>query len=250
MKYNKGEFKETQIVDELNGKMYKDLSLNLQNLVRFIYPNCQENDIISAAIIDGTMKPDFSITIKEETHYVSMKSGVNNIVHQEYINNFIKVMRDYGFSEKVQKTILYFQYGDGTYNGTGKERMSYNTLRLKLEKAFKFSNQELNANRKAMIELVDRFLFKGSHEEYIPADYLYYGDINNGTVISRTQVMKHLEFKDWDFYEAIHIGPVLFRPHARYYKKEIKHESYRARVEFYWPNLHEDINYMRAHYLP
>ena len=178
-----------------------------------------------------------------------MKSGNNTIVHQEYINNFIKLLRDYGFNDYSLKTILYFQYGDGTLDGTGKERMSYATLRKKLENAFIISNKTLNHNKKIVIEMVDRFLFKGSHDDYITADYLYHGDVYFGNIVSRSQVMKHLEFKNWDFYEALHIGPILFRPHARYYKKEIKRPSYRSRVEFYWPTLLSDMHYIRTHYI-
>ncbi|MBO4286467.1 MAG: hypothetical protein J5880_03950 [Bacilli bacterium] len=250
MNYNHGELKESQIVFELNDNKFKNLSPNLQQLVHFIFPKCKDEDIVHAKQIEGTMKPDFSVTISNETHFVSMKSGINNIVHQEYIKNYIVLLRNYGFSDYVLKTILYFQYGDGTLDGSGKERMSYATLRAKLEKAFKKSNRELNMNRKAIIELVDRFLFKGSHAEYIPADYLYHGDIDHGVIISRTQVLKYLEHRDWDFYEALHIGPILFRPHARYYKKKINRPSYRARVEFYWPNLSENMDYIKTHYLP
>lgn len=250
MAYNKGQLLESQIVQIMNGTKFAELPQNIQNLVRFIFPNCQNSDIVRAEVIEGTMKPDFSITMGEETHYVSMKSGVNNIFHQEYIKNFINILREYGFSDVILRTVLYFQYGDGTYNGTGKERMSYATLRKKLEKAFILANEELNRNKKIVIELVDRFLFKGSHDDYIPAEYIYHGDLQLGRVISRNQIMKHLENRDWGFIEALHIGPILFRPHARYYKTKVKNESYRARVEFYWPNFLNDMDYIMTHYLP
>ena len=250
MKYNHGEFKETQIVEKLNGNKYKELPLNLQNMVRFIFPSCKEDDVIKCKLITETMKPDFSISIGEEIHYVSMKSGINNILHQEYIKNFINLLRSYGFSDYVLKTVLYFQFGDGTLDGSAEERISYEELRLKLKKPFKKSNEELNANRRAVVELVDRFMFKGSHEEYITADYLYHGSVDYGLIVSRTQFLKHLEVHDWSWCEAIHIGPLLFRPHARYYKTKVKNESYRRRVEFYWPNLLPDMEYIRLHYLP
>lgn len=250
MKYNKGELKESQIVSMINGFTFSSLNENLQHLVRFIFPKAKEDDIVYAQQIEGTMKPDFSITINGETHYISMKSGINCIVHQEYINNFINLLKSYGVDDYALKTILYFQYGDGTLDGSGKERMSYPTLRKKLEKAFVRANYELNLNRKMMIELVDRFLFKGSKEEYIPADYLYHGSVDFGIIISRTQVLKYLENKNWDFYEALHIGPILFRPHARYYKKVVKSVSYRLRVEFYWPNIYENMFYIKKHYVP
>lgn len=250
MKYNHGELKESQMVAELNEKPVSLLSLNLQNIVHFVFPNCHDDDIVYAKQIEGTMKPDFSITINDETHYISMKSGINNIVHQEYIKNFVNLLRDYGFHDYLLKTILFFQFGDGTYDGSGKERMSYTALRKKLEKPFILGNRELNANRRFVVDMVDRFLFKGSQEDYISADYLYHGDVNIGVIISRTQVLKYLESKDWDFIEALHIGPILFRPHARYYKAKIKNESYRRRVEFYWPNILENMNYISTHYLP
>jgi len=250
MKVNTGEQKEAIIVQAIDNEKIENLEENLRTMVKFIFPNAKQDDIVQAKLIDGVMKPDFSITINNETHYVSMKSGINTIVHQEYIDNFCKLLQDRGIGEHTIKTIRYFQFGDGTFDGTGPERMSYPELRLKLEKHSRLANRELNKNRKLMIELVNRFVFKGSDPNNVEADFLYEGDINYGQIVSRTQFLKHLEYKDWDFYESLHIGPILFRPHARYYKKRIKHESYRQRVEFYWPNLSSDIAYIKSHYLP
>ena len=250
MNVNVGEQREMMIVEALNNRKIKDLEENLRNMVKFIFPEAKPSDVVKAKLSEGMIKPDFSVTVNEETHYVSMKSGINTIFHQEYIDNFSEFLKEKGMKEHTIKTIRYFQFGDGTFDGSGAERMSYTELRSKLEHHTPLANRDLNKDRKLMVELVNRFVFKGSHEDNIEADFIYEGDINYGQIISRSQVLKHLERKNWDFLESLHIGPILFRPHARYYKKAIKHQSSRLRIEFYWPNLSSDMAYIKSHYLP
>lgn len=248
MNYNKGEQQENIMVQNLNNHHYKDLIPNLRNIVEAMFPDIKEDDLITASLIEGYIKPDFSVTVNNVTHYVSMKSGVNNIVNQEYIQNFCKLLKEKGISSDTIRVILYFHYGDGTYDGSGKERMSYTQLRSRLERYIPSANEELNRNKDLVMELIHRFLFKGTKEENIEAEFIYDGELESGIILSRDQIMRHCEHKNWDFYEALHIGPFLFRPHARYHGREIKNKIYRERIEFYWPNMLNYFRYISTHY--
>ena len=76
--------------------------------------------------------------------YVSLKSGRAESIHQEYIKNFILFLRSLGISKRTQQTILLYQYGDGTMDGSGKRRMKYHEMRTWLDERIKEAKNKLN----------------------------------------------------------------------------------------------------------
>ena len=246
---NIGENKEFLLVKYVNNKSFEQLNDNFKKIVKNLFPSVQKNDVLYAGMVDEYIKPDFYIQFGTEKKYISLKTGVNTTVHQEYIYDFCKYLIARGISKATIKTILLYHYGDGTLDGTGDERWSYATMRKNLEEAFPKANEELNSNRQLVVDLIERFVFKGRNPENIEADYVYHGEIESGYLVSKNQVLRHAEIKTYDFYETLHIGPILFRPHARYYKKAIRKEKYRQKADFYWPNIISDFIYMQRYIL-
>ena len=247
MGLNKGTLREEEMVYHLNQKRVKDLNQNLYCLMQELYGVLDDEEIITAARIEGFLKPDFSITYKGETRYISMKSGSSKIVHSEGIKSFVLFLRSLGVSKRTQQTILLFQYGDKTMDGSGKERMNYDELRHWLHDRVIEANKELNS-RDIIIAAVERFVVLGTKEDAIPIDALYHGDYRFGTVATIAQIRKHAQRGNWAFLQNLHIGPFLFRPHARYIGKTVKDESKRQIVEVSWLDLHDEIDFMARRY--
>ena len=245
---NLGKQKETEMVNELNEKKYEELTDNCKNFIEGIFGKVKDDDLILCRQIDGYTKPDFFVKIDDYIHYVSMKSGSATQVDEENIKDFIIFLRSIGISNHTLATILYFQYGDGTKDGTGKERIEHDKLNVILGKRIKDANKELNSNPKIVEKVITRCLFQGNNDDYIPAEYIYHGDKNYGVIVSKKQIFAHLKKRSWKWVDNLHIGPLLIRPHARYYKKEIKNESYRHKVEIYWPRLPFDLDYISKTY--
>src|SRR5574344_2713427 len=95
-----------------------------------------------------------------------------------------------------------------------------------------------------MIEIVMRCLFKGADENNIEADYMYDGNENYGVAVSQSQVLQYLRKKSFSYMENPHIGPLQYRPHARYVKKAIYNERRRQKIILHWANLSKDLEYI------
>ena len=114
MHKNPGLRKEEELILHLNGRKVGEISRNTKYLLREMFEHLDDDETIICEKVVDFIKPDFYITYKNKTHYVSMKSGRANTVHQESIEKFILWIRTLGISKKTQATILYYQFGDGT----------------------------------------------------------------------------------------------------------------------------------------
>ena len=248
MHKNIGFYKEDEMVLLFDNKKFCELSNNGKYCAKELFGHLKDEDTFKSEKVPDFIKPDFSISCNGETHYISMKSGRSNIVHQEYIIEFCKFLRNQGISTNTIKTILLYHYGDGTLDGSAKERFPLQKLKFLLENRIKEANKELNQNKEFVLMIIKRAVLKGTKEENIEADYLYHGDADYGVLVSKTQLMKHCNRRDWKWMDNLHIGPLLLNPHARYIGKEIKREKSRQRLEFSWPNLREDLEYISSRY--
>lgn len=246
---NSGIENEIDLVEYLSNAPYGGLCNNMRYLVDFLFgPQDDEEKIIKCTKTDLSMKPDFFLEIDNVKKYVSVKSGMAKLVHEEQIKEFVLFLRSIGVSKETQKTILYYHYGDGTLDGTGTKRYSFEDLTKILAQRIKAANKELNNDYEIMMKFADHCLFDGSKKEYISADCIYHGDIFYGDAITKDDVHSFIKKKTWNGFGGLHIGPLFFRPHARYLDGEIKSEWRRNQVDVTWPNLHDNIVKMANKY--
>ena len=244
---NHGYRKEDEMKEFLHDKVVSTLSENLQNLVINLFGVVDPNGVVTSEDGVDFSKPDFILSYKGQKRYVSMKSGGAEIVHTEQAKNFIPFLRSIGVSEDTLRTILLYQYGDGTVNGTGKQRMNNHQTFEWLSKRVEKANDELN-KVEIIMKVCDRALFQGVTGDVPAADAIYHGDFKEGFVASRFQIETYLENKSFDWIENLHVGPLLIRPHARYAGTEIKNPWARHKVVLYWPKMKYDIKYISGHY--
>lgn len=247
MPTNHGFLREDEMVHHLNNKKVKELNNNLYHMMQELYGVLDEEEVITCYKTEDFIKPDFVIIYKGETRYVSMKSGRSEIVHSESIKTFILFLRSLGISKETQRTVLYHHYGDGTLDGSGKERYNYDKLRYILSERIAKANEEFH-DIKIIMAVIERCVFLGTKDNAVPIDCLYHGDFEFGTVATKKQIIKHLKRKKWDYIQNLHIGPLMIRPHARYVGTEIKNEKRRQTVECNWINLYSDIDYISKRY--
>ena len=248
MHKNIGFFKEEEMILQFNGKHFCELTNNSKHFAKEMFGHLKDVDTFICEKVEDYVKPDFKVTCNGETHFVSMKSGRSTTVHQEYVKNFCMFLRDQGISKRTLQTILLYHYGDGTLDGSGKERFTIEKLKYLLADRIKEANEELNSNKDFVLMIIERAVLKGTKEENIEADYIYHGNADYGVLVSKTQLFKHCMRRDWKWMDNLHIGPMLLNPHARYIGKEIKRQRSRERLEFSWPNFREDIEYISSRY--
>lgn len=248
MHLNTGRSFEEDFVRMIDGHTHKDFNINIKHTLKEMFGYYEEDEVFHAGIVPGYQKPDIYIEYKGDRKYISLKTGSAEVINEEDLKKFINYLREWGISKRTIKTFLYYHFGDGTLDGSGAKRYNWLEYRLKLSEDIKLMNEELNARKSFVKDFVDRCLFRGPKEGSIPADYIYFGTLEYGSLCSKKQVMRHIENRTWSFMDNPHIGPIQFRPHARYIDKEIKNERYRWQVMFWWANLQRDLSYISNRY--
>lgn len=247
--FNNDGFKnEELILNIFNNTRIKDLSYHGFRLINTIFEYPTGNEKVHGELVKGFYKPDILLRYKKKEKFISIKSFKAKEVHQERIKTFILFLREQGISERTQKTILLYQYGDLTMNGTGEKRYSTEAFQEFLKERIKEANIELNNNKDFIKAFIERCVFMGVIEGAIAADYLYCGNEEEGVIASRQQILSYCTKKDLSYLQHLHVGPLLFRPRARYVKNNETYPEKRHEVVIYWPRLKDDLKYLVERY--
>ena len=248
MKPRYGLQKEDKMVNALNNKKIGDLNANLKKMMANLYGIIEDDEIVKCRKKEDFSKPDLVITYKGVSRYISMKSGTAKEIHEEQISTVISFLHRLGISKYTLNTLLLFQYGDDTTNGTGDHRMTWQEVYKKYDQRIKYANNELNRNKKVFLDIMERCMFQGVDVKAIPADALYHGDENSGVLVTKNQFLKYFQMKNWDLYNSFHIGPMILRPHSRDVNHDIQNEHLRHKLQFNWPTLKADMLYINEHF--
>ena len=239
---------EIKMIEALNGKHFKDLNENLRSMVKFMFGDVSDDELVYAEIIDEDVKPDFYVTCKGIKHSVSYKHGKSKQFHAEGLKQFVLWLRDQGISMDSQKTFVLYHYGDGTYTGKGERRFNNYELMHKYEERIKKLNKELNAKPSFVKKFLNRIMFKGTHEEYPEAEFIYLGGVRHGIIVSKDQIMKHFARKQYPMIKIPHIGPIGLRPHARYIDSEVFDVKRRETIDFCWFEMAGELELISEKY--
>lgn len=246
---NRGQFKEDQMLVFLNNKKFKELSPNLHNMVEALFGVVDPDEMVYCEHGIERTKPDIVITIGQRKKYVSMKTGSAKAIHSEQIDSFITFLKSIGVSQETIETVLLYHYGDGTTNGTGKERRPTEQLACWLGKRLEEANDELNSDE-FVWSIINHVAFQGVNPNVPAADAIYFGDVEYGVIATVKQFKKRFARSDgrWRFFHNLHVGPIFIKPAARYAGTEIKEEERRHKVICEWFRLREDIEYISKRY--
>ena len=239
---------EDKIAFLLNEKKYSDITNNLRHMLDVVFGPIDSEATVFCKKTEDFIKPDLIITIGNNTKYLSVKTGRAENVHNEIIDNFLEFLESEGISERTIETIRLFQYGDGTTDGTGKERKEYLPLISELMPRIEEANEELNYRKEFVLDAVYRCVFQGTDENNPLVDAIYFGTPEYGIVTTKKQILSHIRKRAFTFFKNLHIGPLLLRPHSRYSNRDIADERNRHRIIAYWPNLNADLDYISKRY--
>lgn len=242
---NYGLENEVLIRDSFNNKTYLDLNENLKKIAELLFPEIRPNDGFTCALTDNYIKPDIVLSCRGRDCFISIKTSNSKFMHTENINSFIEFLRGLDVSEETLETILLFQFGDGTIDGTGEKRMNYTEVYVWLGDRIKKANFELNERHYLIEKVVERVMFQGVDRIADSAEYIYVGNVDYGNIVSKRQVKALLRRNDWHFYDNLHIGPIMIRPHARYAGRTIVSDDRRKHIMCSWANFESDVLYMK-----
>jgi len=140
---------------------------------------------------------------------------------------------------KLIKKVLLFQYGDGTMNGTGINRLSSSDYYLNNKENI----DEINNFFKSEIfikKAVDRFVIYGNNSN-TPIDAIIYGVVNDYVWITRDEIINiHLKHRLIN-HKGISIGGLFYQPMNRCLNYNKKYEKERHCIQIKWYHLSDDI---------
>ncbi|HIR59288.1 MAG TPA: hypothetical protein IAB38_04485 [Candidatus Onthousia excrementipullorum] len=237
---------EEEFATYLNGKQVGRVYPNFLELLNKLYGYLDYKDYIECWVNKSKRKADIYIKINGYVRGISIKKGVKNSVHVESIGTLVSFFRKLGIGEDVIKKFLYYQYADGTINGTGKTRISSSLYREKYQKDIDEINKVLN-DEKYINAFVNRFVLQGNKSEY-EVDAIIYGVVEDFIFITKEEVYyimrKHLK----DDISSLHVSLLTLQPMARNLNYNPKYEACRNQVQVKWYNISDNIIEVMAFY--
>lgn len=229
---------ETLIVEALDGKLFSELSSNMQALISLLYPIIQTNDTINAKKLGTVFKSDIEVVINNNFFYISIKKGSGNSVHQEPVSDFINYIKaelsaDYLICQEIEN----FIWGDGTSDGSGKvsDRLSAREIKKLHPKSIMTLQEFFDKNCEVLLK---RFLEIGSTGNK-PAEFIYYGDVENGYIVTVKKAIDYLCKHPLE--NNPHVGGLSFQAWNRNINGGDKSENKRGQIQLKWGNLASDI---------
>lgn len=240
---NKGIKKEEEFAQYLNGKKYKELNDNLKCFIKFIYKDIDEDGLIKCEKLKTKDKTDVIINYNSISKNISLKSGKGVSIHVESIISFVAFLKNIRINENIINYYLKYHYGDDSLNGSGKVRFSAEEAKTRYEKEILVFNKYVNHNN-IIIKAVNRFLFDGVTGDN-RADYIYYGDINNGIWCSKNEIINYfVKNKSMDLI-APHFSGLTIQNWCRNIVYNKRMESHREYIQIKWFNIVDDITKIR-----
>ena len=174
---NHGFQNEQKIIKYLHNKSFLELNKNFKKFIinSFLY----YDGIIHCQQEAGLNKSDIKITIGNESHTYSIKSGKGNSVHQESIESFIPYLKkEYQLTSTMEKYLLQFIWADGTTDGLGEVKNRLSSKKFK-KKYPNIIDEIQNYFDKIKAPLIRRFIIDGIKSKS-SAEFIYYGTEKKG----------------------------------------------------------------------
>lgn len=232
---------EKLLIEALNNKKFNELTKNLKYMITTVTNNqINENDFIQVNPIAGTNKTDICVVINNNEYNISVKMGKNNSVHQEPLEEFLSFLEsEYNIDNNLKNDIRFFIWGDGTLDGKGEISSRMRVSELKQKYPEKLNNIKLFFHNNKT-ELIKRFLIYGSKSD-IPAEFIYYGTVDEGTIVKLTDAVIWLSDDENEKTRAnVPVGGLSFQAWNRNIENK-KSERYRGVVQIKWTSLNKDI---------
>lgn len=230
---------ETNIIDALNNKKITELNTNLKKFIKFLFPDIDNNSIISAISGKKGQKPDLIIEINNTKKYVSVKKGSGNSVHQEDVDLFMNFLTSLNIPLNIKIELLKYHWADGTTDGTGKIRVSSADYKKEHENEINLINDSLN-KPDILKALVNRILFKGVEDSNELVDVIYYGKVEEGIWATREEIINYISNHSFSN-NSIHFGPLSYQIWNRCLNYNPKTEDRRNTMQVKWGSLEVDL---------
>ena len=230
---------EFDFVLAFNNKKVKELNPLLHKIITDIYFDAAEDDLIKSWRNCKRQKADIFLCINGVLKGISIKMKSRNSVHVEQIKDFCNFLYELGASEELVKKYIACHYADGTLNGKGIERQSFEQYKKFHQKDIDEINSFLNTPIN-IEKALNRFVLKGNNSEY-EIDGIIYGTPGDFLWIKKSDIVSIILFNMDKYCSAVHFGSLICQPLNRCLNYNNRYSYGRFYVQVIWYNLFDDI---------
>ncbi|MCQ2776637.1 MAG: hypothetical protein MJ217_02860 [Bacilli bacterium] len=206
---------EEDIVNYLDGKRLVQLNEKWKKHIMKMFPFVNDTDVIySRKFPDRKAKPDIIVKVRHTCVYVSIKSGKNPSIHQEGFYTFSKFLSKLNVDEKTLRTIEFYHFGETKKLNNNGVPFTREELQSQFGSYILKANEKLD-NKRVIEAVVNRTVIRGVDKHRTGADFLYYGSVDKGFLLSKEEiysaVLSYAEHKN----RPIHFGALNYQPSGR-----------------------------------
>lgn len=226
---------EIDFINYLNNKKYKEVNILFQELLKQLYPNIRENDVIGAYKYGRYAKVDMVIRVNNIEKGISIKSGSKNSVHIEPIDKFIMYLKSLNLTKTEQ--LLRYLYSDGTNNNSGRIRQSSSEYKKNHKSDIIEINKELE---KIKNDLIRRFLIETDVNYKIKVDMFIIGNLEDFLWSTKEEVVHYLTNTSQES-TGVHVSNLFIQNWNKNLKYNPRYEYCRNYVQIKWYSIFDDI---------
>ena len=213
---NDGIKNEYAIIEEINMKKYYQLREHWKIIIKIIFPFIKDDDLLRAfSFNDKHAKPDIYIAYKGLKKYISIKTGTNPSIHQEYYYDFFKFLERNGLDKKIIKIIYFYHFGITNKLSNNGLPFTKDEIVDKYKKYIIFANQEINKNKDLIKRVINRAVIQGNNTERQIIDYFYYGNNEKGYLLTKNDIYRMVLKEKKEDDKFIHFGGLIYQPSGR-----------------------------------
>ena len=180
-----------------------------------MFPDIIETDVIYAKHYpDNCSKPDLIVEVNGEEKFISVKTGMCPSAHQESYFAFRRFLERLHVSYRTLEIIRFFHFGDSKKLGTGDHPLTGDELSERFSPYFLEASKELD-NERIIKAVVNRAVIRGTGSTRRTIDFLYYGDLKNGKLLSKQEIYEIVLANREHGKTAIHFGGLNYNPNSR-----------------------------------
>lgn len=228
---------EIDFINEINNKKVKELNPLLYDLVKTLYPEIKDNEVITAKKYGRYAKTDIVITVRNKNKGLSIKTGYKNSVHIEHLNMFKKYLEQNGITKDIIDKLYRYIYSDGTSNNTGVVRLTNAEYIEQNAGDIKELNTAFNLLKE---KLINRFLIEADINYRVKVDAIIHGSPNDFIWVTSEETKKYLENEDICS-TSLHVGKLYIQSWDKNIVRNTKYEHCRDYIQVKWFSLYDDL---------